>query len=479
LPAIFLVCALFAVIAGGCASRVPTDEIRASMASGDVSALGKRLEETHREYGELVTALNLARVYQIDGRWADSARAFNDALVILEEYEGRAIVNIRGLASGAGTLFLARGAEGYFGTGYERSLLHTFNALNYLMLGDFSGAAAEIRRMEQRQTAWLEESQARIENILADREKVYASPEDLPKDYSMREIMSDAAVRGLLNNYQDAFSYALGAVLLRLAGDSQAAGVNMRRAIVLDDRAKVFFEQAWPGAAANEKLNWSGAPPLPEKSPEAGLRAAAGNRPNSRLQEVIIIGFSGLSPSLGVETVRIWVPVVGHIPIDLPAYTRRGLSGSALSAFGPARTSIPLHQLLRTDLLAYRTLWDSMRVEAGLAVSRALTRAGIAAGAYIAANSNSATREYAALIGSLTMVLLDLTAQSMATSVRNWETLPNIGYLAGARVPHGASVTIASGANRSEIRLPEEARGVIILATQLSDNNLKVHHVTY
>jgi hypothetical protein len=468
-----MLCVLLAGISGGCASRVPTDEIRASIASGDVQGLGRRLEETHQEYGEMVTALNLARVYQLDGRWADSARAFDEALVILEEYEARAVINIRALASGAGMLFLARGAESYFGAGYERSLLHTFNALNYLMLGDFSGAAAEIRRMEQRQAAWLEESQARIEKILENRETVYDSPEDLPKGYSLREIMGDAAVRGLVNNYQDAFSYALGAVLLRLAGDFQAAGVNMRRSMLLDDKAGRFFEQAWPSVGGNRKERE--VPPLPEKKPAA----RSGNRKLSGLQEVTIIGFTGLAPSLGVETVRVWVPIVGHIPVDLPVYTRRALSGSTLGAFGPARTSIQLHQLLRTDLLAYRTLWDSMRLEAGLAVSRAVARAGIAAGAYILANSNSATRSYAALIGSLTMIILDLTAQSMASSVRNWETLPNVGYLAGARVPRGAVVTIASGGDRQEIRLPEEARGIIILTTELSAANLKVYHVTY
>ncbi|MDR2161860.1 MAG: hypothetical protein LBO77_06975 [Desulfovibrio sp.] len=475
----FLVCSLFAGFSGGCASRVPTDEIRAAILSGEVDDLEKRLEETHEEYSEMVTALNLARVRQMDGRWADSARAFDEALAILEEYESRALVNIRALASGAGTFLLSRGAESYFGAGYERSLLHTFNALNYLMLGDIPGAAAEIRRMEQRQAFWLEESQARIEKILENKEKVYDSPEELPQGYSMREILSDEAVRGLVNNYQDAFSYALGAVLLRLAGDLQAAGVNMRRAMTLDDKAGRFFEQAWPAAAGGASLKRRDVPPLPGKRPDAVSPAGKRTRKRPDTQEVTIIGFTGLAPSLGVENVRIWVPVVGHILIDLPAYTQRAVPGSTLLASGPARKQIALHPLLRTDLLAYRTLWDSMRAEAGFAVSRAVSRAGIAAGAYLVAKSNSATRDYAEIIGSLTMLFLDLTAQSMSSSVRNWETLPNTGYLAGTRVPRGAEVTIASGGSEQRIILPEEAQGIIILATEMSAANLKVYHVTY
>jgi hypothetical protein len=77
------------------------------------------------------------------------------------------------------------------------------------------------------------------------------------------------------------------------------------------------------------------------------------------------------------------------------------------------------------------------------------------------------------------MVFLDLTAQSMASSVRNWETLPSAGYLAGAQVPRGSAITIASAGDKHQILLPEKARGIIILVMELSASNLKVCHVAY
>lgn len=140
-----LLCLFLAVtppmLLAGCAGRASTESIRTTMASGDVAKLEEDLRETHASYGEMVTALNLARAYQLGGHWNASITAFEDAIVLLEEYESRAIMNVREMLSGVGTIFLSRGAENYFGTGYERSLLHTFNALNYLMLGDFAGAA--------------------------------------------------------------------------------------------------------------------------------------------------------------------------------------------------------------------------------------------------------------------------------------------------------------------------------------------------
>ncbi len=48
-----------------------------------------------------------------------------------------------------------------------------------------------------------------------------------------------------------------------------------------------------------------------------------------------------------------------------------------------------------------------------------------------------------------------------------------------AEVARGGTVTVGVGENKRVVSLPHEARGVIILATELSNSNLKVHYVTY
>lgn len=468
------------VVLTGCASRTSTENIRSAVASGNVEKLEEELRETHESYGEMVTALNLARAYQLGGRWKESIKAFEDATVLLEEYESRAVVNIREMLSGVGTIFLSRGAESYFGTGYERSLLHTFNSLNYLMLGDFAGAAVEMRRMDQRQSLWLEESQARIEKYLKDN-KSLDDPDGLPQGYSMRSLLSDPDVRKLLNNYQDPFSYSLGAVLYRLAGDFQAADVSMRRAVALDDNAKHLFSGAWP--SKSKKNATPEIPRLPVyelAAQEIGKESGKLNNKNipDNHQEVTVIAFTGLAPALHVENVRIWFPAIGYILVDLPSY-KKAVTGVQPHAFSANGVPATLYPLLRTDLLAYRTLWDEVRMEYALAMTRAATRAGVSAAAYVAASSHEDTQAYASLIGTMTTMIMDLFATSMAGSVRNWETLPNTGYIAMTSVPRGTSVTISGGNDSHLIDLPHDARGVIILANELSNNNVKVSHVTY
>ena len=83
--------------------------------------------------------LNLARLQQADGDFTGSIQSFQTAYTILDEYENRATVSLRNIGALIGSTLMSKGSESYYGKGYERTLMHTLNALNYLMLSDFEG----------------------------------------------------------------------------------------------------------------------------------------------------------------------------------------------------------------------------------------------------------------------------------------------------------------------------------------------------
>lgn len=475
----------------GCASRVPSDTIRSSLSTGYVSDLCQKMEKTHESAREFVTALNLARLLQMEGRWKESIRRYDEALAILEEYEARAQINVREVAATAGTILLARGAKQYYGTGYERSLLHTFNSLNYVMLGDFAGAAVEMRKMDKRQEYWLQESQSRIEKKLDSSRYDTAA---LPIQYSMREMLQDEAVRSLINNYQDPFSYALSAILFRIAGDMQASEVNMRRAVALDGKAGELFRYAWPQSrmqssqkkkAGKKEAGNDDHIILPGLAPVRAVASGA-EAPQSgdaaikegHVQEVTIVALSGMTPSLKVEHVRMGFPKIGYVLLDLPSYAG-AVPGRAPHAVVAPAAPVVFYPLLRTDRLAYRTLQDELDFEMGSAISRAAVRAGISAAAYAGVQSNDDRRQHAEAAGVLATVLLDLWTYSMSVSVRNWETLPNEGYIGMTTVPGGSTITVGEGGNQKSLSLPSDIRGVIIMMTYFSNTNMKIDYVTY
>lgn len=482
---LLLALTLALLMAGGCAMQLSTEEIRQCIATEDYDTLGQGLEISYEENPVMVNALNLARFYQFQGNWAESTKYFDAASLLLEEYEQRAIVSLRTVSGNIGTLTLSRGSEDYFGTGYERSLLHTFNSLNYLMQNNFDGAAVETRRMSLRQELWLEETEHRLRERLEEERERAAEGQDnagysaanAPAGYSMGEILRDPALRSLASSYQDPFSYSLSAIVLRIAGDAERARVNLSRAAQLDDRAYKIFREAWQRPAyagldeAAKAKRWEPqVPPLPR-----AYREGAANNPPS--QELVFIFMGGLAPAMKMEQTRIPYPGIGYIMIDLPSYEPP--VEPVVPAINLSSGKLSAYPLLRTDLLAYRHLRDEFDFEMGAAISRAITRAAVSVGGQALASSNNNTQNAGPLIGLLLTLVMDAYATADGEYVRNWELLPARGYLGLTEVPRGSVITLTFAGTEYKVELPKEARGVIVLVSQVATSNLKVDYVAY
>lgn len=455
---------LFLCLAGmlaGCAGKVSPEDMRNSLYSGEIQPLRATVEAAHTPGEDLDIALNLGRLYQMDGQWKNSIAAYEEATVIIEEYERRAIINMRELGGESGVFTLARGTKGYFGAGYERSLLHTFNSLNYLMLRDFQGAAVELRKMEKRQEYWLEESAERIRQA-AQRNMLLTSPEDLPEGYSLRHILNDPRLQSAASNYQEPFSYALSAVVHTLAEDTEFATVSRERALALSPASASLF----PGAAT-----------APEAKKAKGAPTAAGS-PTAEGLNLMVLAFSGLAPALYMERVRTFAPFIGYVAVDLPSYLPPLFPAGdpRITVNGRELEALPL---LATEALAYRNMRDELAYETAAAVSRAIVRAGVSAGAYAAARSHEDTRQWAWAIGALTTLVQDLASMSFDDNVRNWETLPARGYITLGTVPAGGELTVAFGSASQTITLPREGAGVIVLVSHLSNSYMRVDYVHY
>ena len=449
------ICLLFVLLLcmSACSSRVSTEDIRSGLRHNDLQGLIKKMQETHAVHNEFVTALNLARAYQLQGRWRDSIAAYEMGSDILEEYENRARISMRNLLGGVGSILISRGSVGYFGAGYERVLLHTFNSLNYLMLGDFTRAAVEMRRMEERQEVWLREQEYRLREYLEKRQAVASYGDDyLPSNYSMTEILQSPEVRTLASAYQDPFSYSLSAIVCSIADDANYAEVSMRRAVSLN-----------PGAGEMLKAAWDS-------------KKTAKLYPPSK-QDVVVLVFSGLAPALRMEQIRLPAPYIGYIMIDLPACIPGVKPMEPKIRLG--REELRPYPLLRIELLAYRALKDEVRYEIGSAIARALARAAISGAVYAGMRSSEQTEAYAGLASLLITGFMDMFSTTTSKSVRNWELLPSAGYIAMGQVERGGEATVRLGGQEHNINMPSDARGVLIMVSQTTTSNVRVDYVAY
>ena len=392
--------------------------------------------------------LNLARLQQSNGDFKASIQSYEKAYAILDEYENRATISVRNIGSFLGSSFLSKGSEHYHAKGYERSLMHTLNALNYTMLGNFEGAAVEMRRMEQRQEFWLIESEEKIKDAADEKRRAERQGNDvtsIPSGYSMGSLLEDPDVRSMANNYQDPFSYTLSSIILDISGLSAAAGdasaISLKRALALNpDVSKVFV-----------------------KSSTLPLIKSSG-------MEITLIVLSGEAPAMKIERVRFPIfHAAEYTSLDLPSYT---LPINDLSSLSISTSTMRLHppRLLKSNVMAYKTLKDELPSDLAKGVVRATTRA---------VTAKQITDKFGPLGGLIASLSMDLGSSYVDQDYRNWELLPNSGYITKFETKKGETLDIMLNQTKETIILPSDKKGAVILVDYLTPDNIRIHHVTY
>jgi hypothetical protein len=430
------------------AGTLTTNQLRSSLSLNNFQTTLASLSSDKSNEGQFWYWLNLARLQQANGDYSTSIQSFDKAYAILDDYENRASISLRNIGSFIGSSLMSKGAETYYGKGYERTLMHTLNALNYMMLNDFEGAAVEMRRMEQRQEFWLKESEAKIKKASEDKEKARAQGSDtsrIPASYSLASMLEDQEVRALANNYQDPFSYTLSSIIMDVSGQGAASGdfdeVSLKRAMTLNpDVSKAFVKL--PNTASLQKNK----------------------------MDVTLIVLAGEAPALKVEKIRF--PLfngANYTSVDLPSYASP-INDITTLTVTTDQLKLQPPRLLKTDIMAYKTLKDELPGELAKSVVRATTKA-------IA--TKQASDQFGNLGGLVASLVFDVGSTYADSGFRNWEMMPNSGYVSKFEAVNSSTVTIKLNNTQESFMLPSNKKGTIVLITYLTQDNIRIDHVSY
>ena len=429
-------------------AAVPTSQqLRAGLSQNNFQTTLSHLSSDKSNDNELWYWLDLARLQQANGEFRASILSFEKAYTILDEFENRATISMRNVGSFLGSSFLSKGSQTYYGKGYERTLMHTLNALNYAMLGDLEGSAVELRRMEQRQEFWLRESEEKIKDASDAKAKARQQGGDtssIPSGYSMASMLEDEDVRAMANNYQDPFSYTLSSIIHDISGLSPLLGnsseISLKRSLALNPESSKVFVKLPSSIPSNEKM------------------------------KITVIVLSGLAPSIKIEKIRF--PIfqgASYTSIDLPSYTLP-INDIYPPLISTSQLRVQPPRLLKTNAMAYKTLKDELPSELAKSIVRATTK-GVAA--------KQANDHFGALGGLVASLVMDIGSSYSDSGFRNWEMLPNSGYLAQLEAKQGEIVTIMLNNHQESIMLPPNKKGVIILVSYLTQDNIRIDHVAY
>ncbi|HXC36748.1 MAG TPA: hypothetical protein VNV43_12785 [Candidatus Acidoferrales bacterium] len=197
---------VLALLATGCQTYQHKNKVVFYWRAGDLDRAATEAEkEADRNAGDkdaIIWRLEEGAVLRGGGRFQDSNNAFDLAQDKMDDYARKAKVSV---SREAGALLSNQANLPYEGRAYDGIMLNTYEALNYLELGEPDRARPELIRAYQRQQDAVQDNQRRIEKT---QKEAAESKDKAAIDRSEQDPTFQAAIQKSIPAINDASAYA-------------------------------------------------------------------------------------------------------------------------------------------------------------------------------------------------------------------------------------------------------------------------------
>ncbi|WP_299011205.1 hypothetical protein [uncultured Shewanella sp.] len=168
----------------------------------------------------LLYAQEAGRVAQIGGDFEASKALYRQAVNDYITFDNKATISVTDTGATASSLLINDNVIPYRGPGYERIMLHQYQALNYIFSNDFEGALVEVRRSNELQST----EQAKYEES---NQSVQAMSNGTVNT-EMNKL--GRAAGSTTSAFLNAYSYYTTGVLHEVLGEPNDAFIDYRKA---------------------------------------------------------------------------------------------------------------------------------------------------------------------------------------------------------------------------------------------------------
>jgi len=416
---------------------------RLAVSSGDyAAALGVFPPAASKGGNEVLIRMERGTLLQAMGNFKDSTVEFEAAAAAIAAAERRAVISVSQTAAGAASLFINEKTLPYEGADFEKVFIHTYNALNYLMLKDLEGARVEIRNAYRRQQELhgrhdRELEQARKEARASEWEGVLRQAEP-----GTHERLTQAA-QGVRSIYQNAFAYYISALIYELHREDDEAYIDLKKAY-----------DAAPGCRFIQRDLLRLSRSLHYQEDFERWKTLFGP-PDTALGDGsdIFVGFeAGLAPYK--EQMTIPIPTAsGLFAAAFPVYqfSPMAVLAGRVRCGGSTETTCLVSD---TDAIAARDLLDRFPILFVKQIARTTLKA---------AATHQIDRQRGSGTAFLASIISLITEQA---DLRTWSTLPKQVQVARLTAPSGTSEVeidaLPTGGN-ARLDIPAGAKHVIVL----------------
>jgi len=230
--------ALFVFVMGfvsGCASFNRShisvvNQHQQKISHGGVAQVAAELAVDARKGGRngVLHALEAGTYYQFMQDYEHSREMFTLAEMQIRQYEERAKVSVRDVGSNVKAAFASDLELPYKGWGFEKVMLCSLQALNYLFLNDLEGAGVEVRKADLRQKEEEENHQRELKKLEEEKGKQNVDNRSVDSVMANYAVLDDYAAK-VVSSFQNAFTYFLSGVIYEASGNMDDAYIDFKK----------------------------------------------------------------------------------------------------------------------------------------------------------------------------------------------------------------------------------------------------------
>ena len=172
--------------------------------------------------------LELGTFYHTMGEYAESNKRFLEAVEIMKEFDERAVFSVRDSAAFAASLLINDKVRPYRGSAFERVLLHTYLAMNFLLQHDLENTRVEILQAYAQQKQSREQHEKQIRKTTDEVEKRQWNSAEIAARVNAVYADQSTLLKKAGNVYQNAFTYYLSAVVYEMGGEISDAYIDAK-----------------------------------------------------------------------------------------------------------------------------------------------------------------------------------------------------------------------------------------------------------
>lgn len=390
------------------------------------------------------------RYAHIIGNSDVSMADFRASMAKIKENDEKALISASDIGANVAAALVNDNAIPYEGEGYERVLLHHYQALNYLRKKDLEGAGVEVRRANAEQEESLKRFEKELDKSREEAEEKKVSGDGVTKIDSQYAQMDEIAGR-VKNSFQNAYTFYVSAFIYELLQQPNDAYIDYKKALEIypensclqKDVLRLAKKLEMYDDLAALRERFANSTPLPEDNvAEAG--------------ELLVLFEDGFVPQKHQVKVALPIGKGNLVSIAFPIYQDKWAAQSPLSLLDGGASLGSTEAICDVRTLAVKALKEKVPVIATRQIIRAIAK-GVAA---------AEAKKKMGELGQFATNLWNLVSEN--ADLRSWLTLP-----ANAQIMR---VTVPAGSRQLTLRHPMVPAGATV-AVNMSANGKAVLHV--